>query len=235
MDDVQILVVDDDEAVRDSLRRSLSFEGYAVRTAVDGVEALAEVEAQMPDLVILDVQMPRMDGLEVCRRLRAGGHDVPVLMLTARDATSDRVTGLDVGADDYLPKPFALEELLARLRALLRRSAARAATQHVMRFADLVMDTQTREVTRGGVPLTLTRTEHALLELLMQHPRQVLSRAQILSDVWGYGYDNGSNTLEVYVGYLRRKLEAGGGSRLLHNVRGVGYQLREIPTPTPGS
>lgn len=232
MGDVQILVVDDDEAVRDSLRRSLSFEGYDVRTAVDGVDALAAVEAHAPDVVVLDLQMPRMDGLEMCRRLRAGGHDVPVLMLTARDGTRDRVTGLDVGADDYLPKPFALEELLARLRALLRRSGARAATAHVLRFADLVMDTDTREVTRAGVPLTLTRTEYSLLELLLLHPRQVLSRTQILRDVWGYEYDNGSNTLEVYVGYLRHKLEASGGGRLLHNVRGVGYVLRE-PTTSP--
>lgn len=231
MGDVQILVVDDDEAVRDSLRRSLSFEGYGVRTAVDGVDALAQIEAQLPDAVVLDLQMPRMDGLETCRRLRAGGHDVPVLMLTARDGTRDRVTGLDVGADDYLPKPFALEELLARLRALLRRSGARATTVHVLRFADLVMDTGTREVNRAGVPLTLTRTEHSLLELLLLHPRQVLSRAQILQDVWGYGYDTGTNTLEVYVGYLRQKMEAAGGARLLHNVRGVGYVLREPSTP----
>jgi len=231
MGDVQVLVVDDDEAVRDSLRRSLSFEGYSVRTAVDGVDALAQIEAQPPDAVVLDLQMPRMDGLEMCRHLRAGGHDVPVLMLTARDGTRDRVTGLDVGADDYLPKPFALEELLARLRALLRRSGARAATARVLRFADVVMDTGTREVSRAGVPLTLTRTEHSLLELLLLHPRHVLSRAQILQDVWGFGYDNGSNTLEVYVGYLRTKMEAAGGARLLHNVRGVGYVLRESPTP----
>ena len=232
MSDVQVLVVDDDEAVRDSLRRSLTFEGYDVRTAVDGVDALAAVEAQSPDVVVLDLQMPRMDGLEMCRRLRAGGHDVPVLMLTARDGTRDRVTGLDVGADDYLPKPFALEELLARLRALLRRSGARAATAHVLRFADLVMDTETRDVTRAGVPLSLTRTEHSLLELLLLHPRQVLSRTQLLRDVWGYDYDNGSNTLEVYVGYLRHKLESAGGARLLHNVRGVGYVLREPVTST---
>lgn len=227
MGGVQILVVDDNAAVRDSLRRSLSFEGYEVRTAEDGLEALDAAQEHMPDAIVLDLQMPRLDGLETCRRLRARGDDVPVLMLTARDGTRDRVTGLDVGADDYLPKPFALEELLARLRALLRRSAARAGERRSLRFADLTMDTGTREVTRAGVPLTLTRTEHSLLELFLLNPRQVLSRTQILRDVWGYDHDTGSNTLDVYIGYLRHKTEENGGPRLLHNVRGVGYALRE--------
>jgi two-component system response regulator MprA len=227
MGEVQILVVDDNAAVRDSLRRSLTFEGYDVRTAGDGLEALDAAQEHMPDAIVLDLQMPRLDGLETCRRLRARGDDVPVLMLTARDGTRDRVTGLDVGADDYLPKPFALEELLARLRALLRRSGARAGAQRTLQFADVTMDTGTREVARAGVALTLTRTEHSLLELFLLNPRQVLSRAQILHDVWGYEHDTGSNTLDVYIGYLRHKMEDRGGPRLLHNVRGVGYALRE--------
>lgn len=231
MGGVQILVVDDNAAVRDSLRRSLTFEGYEVRTAEDGLEALDAAQEHMPDAIVLDLQMPRLDGLETCRRLRARGDDVPVLMLTARDGTRDRVTGLDVGADDYLPKPFALEELLARLRALLRRSAARAGDLRSLRFADLTMDTGTREVTRAGVPLALTRTEHSLLELFLLNPRQVLSRTQILRDVWGYDHDTGSNTLDVYIGYLRHKTEEHGGPRLLHNVRGVGYALRENGSP----
>jgi two-component system response regulator MprA len=235
MGDVQILVVDDDAAVRESLRRSLTFEGYDVRTAADGLEALDAVHQHTPDAIVLDVQMPRLDGLETCRRLRSRGDDVPVLMLTARDGTRDRVTGLDVGADDYLPKPFALEELLARLRALLRRSAARAGAQRSLQFADLTMDTGTREVTRAGVPLTLTRTEHSLLELFLLNPRQVLSRNQILRDVWGYDFDTGSNTLDVYIGYLRHKTEERGGTRLLHNVRGVGYALRETGSSVAAS
>jgi two-component system response regulator MprA len=235
MGDVQILVVDDDAAVRESLRRSLTFEGYDVRTAADGLEALDAAHQHPPDAIVLDVQMPRLDGLETCRRLRSRGDDVPVLMLTARDGTRDRVTGLDVGADDYLPKPFALEELLARLRALLRRSAARAGAQRSLQFADLTMDTGTREVTRAGVPLTLTRTEHSLLELFLLNPRQVLSRNQILRDVWGYDFDTGSNTLDVYIGYLRHKTEERGGARLLHNVRGVGYALRETGSSVAAS
>ena len=223
---MRVLVVDDDPAVRDSLRRSLTFEGYTVQTAGDGAQALAVVVADRPDVIVLDLQMPVIGGLETCRRLRSAGDDVPVLMLTARDGTRDRVTGLDAGADDYLPKPFALEELLARLRALLRRAAVVAAGTTVLRFEDLELNTGTREATRAGRPLTLTRTEHALLELFLRHPRQVLSRQQILSDVWGYDFDPGSNTLEVYVGYLRRKTEEHNPERLVHNVRGVGYTLR---------
>ncbi|MGF1663446.1 MAG: response regulator transcription factor [Kineosporiaceae bacterium] len=223
----EILVVDDDPAVLASLERTLAFEGYAVRTAVDGSAALAAVAAAPPDAVVLDLQMPRVDGLEVCRRLRAQGSRVPVLVLTARDATSDRITGLGAGADDYLPKPFALEELLARIRSLLRR-AARATTpgDDVLRFDDLVLDPRTREVTREGRAVDLTRTEHDLLEVLLRHPRQVLPRRLLVEQVWGADARLVSNTVEVYVGYLRRKLEAAGEPRLVHTVRGVGYVLR---------
>lgn len=220
-------MVDDDAAVRDSLRRTLTFEGYQVLTAADGAEALRLVAEHAPEAILLDLQMPVLDGMETCRRLRAAGDDTPVLMLTARDGTRDRVTGLDAGADDYLSKPFALEELLARLRALLRRSRVHAADAERLALADLVMDTGTREVTRAGQEVTLTRTEFELLALFLTHPRQVLTRAQILRDVWGFEHDPGSNTLDVYVGYLRRKLEADGSSRLLHTVRGVGFVLRD--------
>lgn len=224
---MHVLVVDDDPDVRDSLRRSLTFEGYTVTMAPDGEQALASVATNRPDLVVLDLQMPVLGGLETCRRLRAQGDDIPVLMLTARQGTRDRVTGLDAGADDYLPKPFALEELLARIRALLRRTATNAAkNSEVLRFEDLELDTATRETTRAGRPISLTRTEHALLELFLRHPRQVLTRQQILSEVWGYDFDPGSNTLEVYIGYLRRKTEEHNSQRLVHNVRGVGYTLK---------
>jgi len=223
---VKVLVVDDDPDVRDSLRRSLTFEGYAVSTAADGLQALDAVAADRPDVVVLDLQMPVLGGLEACRRLRKQGNDVPVLMLTARDATRDRVTGLDAGADDYLPKPFALEELLARLRALARRYLAVRDDDPVLRYEDLELDTTTYEATRAGRPIALTRTEHQLLELFLRHPRQVLTRGQILADVWGYDFDPGSNTLDVYIGYLRRKTEEPNPVRLLQNVRGVGYVLR---------
>ncbi|SDG80088.1 two-component system, OmpR family, response regulator MprA [Lentzea fradiae] len=230
---MRILVVDDDRAVRESLRRSLQFNGYQVETAGDGMQALESVTAARPDAMVLDVMMPRLDGLEVCRRLRSTGDDLPILVLTARDAVSDRVSGLDAGADDYLPKPFALEELLARLRALLRRAAHddAAATQSaaVLKFADLELDPSTRDVRRGARPISLTRTEFALLELLLAHPRQVLTRSRILEDVWGYDFPTSGNALEVYVGYLRRKTEADGEPRLIHTVRGVGYVLRETP------
>jgi two-component system response regulator MprA len=226
---VRVLVVDDDPDVRDSLRRSLTFEGYEVRTAGDGMQALDAIAAERPDVVVLDLQMPVLGGLEACRRLRKQGSDVPVLMLTARQATRDRVTGLDAGADDYLPKPFALEELLARLRALARRFTASAAAAEVLTFADLTLDTATREVHRAGHPISLTRTEFQLLELFLRHPRQVLTRRQILAEVWGYDFEPGSNTLEVYVGYLRRKTEEHHPVRLLQNIRGVGYALRETP------
>ncbi|NUT95907.1 MAG: response regulator transcription factor [Saccharothrix sp.] len=229
---MRILVVDDDRAVRESLRRSLQFNGYQVDLAGDGQQALEAVVAQRPDAMVLDVMMPRLDGLEVCRRLRSTGDDLPILVLTARDAVSDRVSGLDAGADDYLPKPFALEELLARLRALLRRAAADAAAESagtVFKFADLELDPNTRDVRRGDRPISLTRTEFALLELFLAHPKQVLTRGRILEDVWGYDFPTSGNALEVYVGYLRRKTEADGEPRLLHTVRGVGYVLRETP------
>jgi two-component system response regulator MprA len=226
---MRVLVVDDDPDVRDSLSRSLRFEGYTVTTAADGEQALARLADERPDVLVLDLQMPVLGGLETCRRLRLQGDDIPVLMLTARDGTRDRVTGLDAGADDYLPKPFALEELLARLRALLRRSTAGGTGRQgseVLTYEDLELDTGTREARRAGHPMNLTRTEHALLELFLRNPRQVLTRQQILSEVWGYDFDPGSNTLEVYVGYLRRKTEEHNRTRLVHNVRGVGYSLR---------
>ena len=223
---MQILVVDDDAAVRDSLRRALQLEGYDVQLAGDGTEALARLEGKGDaDAVVLDVLMPQVDGLEVCRRLRATGNAVPVLMLTARDEVSDRVAGLDAGADDYLVKPFALEELLARLRALLRRT--NGASTNVLRFSDLELDPGTREVLRGGEPIELTRTEFSLLELFLLNPRQVLTRSIIFERVWGYDFGLGSNSLDVYIGYLRRKLEQSGRPRLIQTVRGVGYALRE--------
>ncbi|HEY3604479.1 MAG TPA: response regulator transcription factor [Sporichthyaceae bacterium] len=228
---MRILVVDDDRAVRESLRRSLTFNGYEVDLAADGAAALGQITAARPDALILDVMMPRMGGLEACRALRATGDDVPILVLTARDAVADRVAGLDAGADDYLPKPFALEELLARLRALLRRSSNDNDDDAagLLTFADLSMNTSTREVHRGEHDLKLTRTEFALLELFLRHPRQVLSRERILEEVWGFDFPTTANSLEVYVGYLRRKTEAEGGPRLVHTVRGVGYVLRETP------
>ncbi|HCT78904.1 MAG TPA: DNA-binding response regulator [Micromonosporaceae bacterium] len=230
---MRILVVDDDRAVRESLRRSLQFNGYQVELASDGQQALDAVLSARPDAMVLDVMMPRLDGLEVCRRLRSTGDDLPILVLTARDMVSDRVAGLDAGADDYLPKPFALEELLARLRALLRRAISdRDGVEHSsppLRFADLEMDVGTREVRRGERSISLTRTEFALLELLLSHPKQVLTRGRILEEVWGYDFPTSGNALEVYVGYLRRKTEAAGEPRLIHTVRGVGYVLRETP------
>lgn len=228
---VRILVVDDDRAVRESLRRSLSFNGYSVELAHDGVEALDKIATERPDALVLDVMMPRLDGLEVCRRLRSTGDDLPILVLTARDSVSERVAGLDAGADDYLPKPFALEELLARMRALLRRTKPEddAAGSVPLRFSDLALDPATREVTRGQRQISLTRTEFALLEMLIANPRRVLTRSRILEEVWGFDFPTSGNALEVYVGYLRRKTEAGGEPRLIHTVRGVGYVLRETP------
>jgi two-component system response regulator MprA len=224
---VKILVVDDERAVRESLQRALELEGYDIELAADGREALARLEngEPQPDAVILDVLMPVVDGLEVCRRLRRAGNRVPVLMLTARDEIEDRVAGLDAGADDYVPKPFALEELLARVRALLRRT--NAGSDDVLRFADLELDPGTREVRRNGDSIELTRTEFALLELFMMNPRQVLTRSIIFERVWGYDFGFASNSLDVYIGYLRRKTEAGGKPRLIQTVRGVGYALRE--------
>jgi two-component system response regulator MprA len=222
---MRVLVVDDDPAVSGALNRALRLEGYEVSLAVDGPQALEEVAIRPPDAMILDIGLPGIDGIEVCRRLRAADSDMPVLMLTARDAINDRVQGLDVGADDYLVKPFALAELLARLRALLRRRPDDAGD--VLRFADLSLDPVTREASRGDRHFTLTRIEFDLLELLLRHPRQVLTRELILDRVWGYTFDSGTNSLAVYVGYLRRKTEAGDEPRLIHTARGVGYVLRE--------
>ncbi|TML23262.1 MAG: response regulator transcription factor [Actinobacteria bacterium] len=223
---MRILVVDDEPAVRDSLRRALELEGYEVDLAVDGEAALAHLAQPMhPDAVILDILMPGVGGLEVCRRIRASGDEVPVLILTARAEIDSRVAGLDAGADDYLPKPFALAELLARLRALLRRSSNGA--DGTLRFADLELEPGTREVRRAGDPIELTRTEFSLLELFLRNPRQVLTRSIIFERVWGYDFGPSSNSLDVYIGYLRRKTEAGGKPRLIHTVRGVGYALRD--------
>jgi two-component system, OmpR family, response regulator MprA len=222
---VKILVVDDERAVRESLRRALELEGYEIDLAEDGEEALRRIQSQPePDAVILDVLMPGVDGLEVCRRLRGAGSRLPVLMLTARVEIENRVAGLDAGADDYLTKPFALDELKARLRALLRRTTDGAG--EMLRFADLELDPGTREVRRAGEPIELTRTEFSLLELFMRNPRQVLTRSIIFERVWGYDFGYASNSLDVYIGYLRRKTEAGGRPRLIQTVRGVGYALR---------
>ncbi|MCU7729187.1 response regulator transcription factor [Actinoplanes sp. KI2] len=233
---MRILVVEDDAAVRDSLARTLRFEGHRVDTAADGVEALDAVREAEPDAMILDVSMPRLDGLQTCRLLRADGVVLPILMLTARDSVGDRVAGLDAGADDYLVKPFALQELLARLRALLRRSVLTAppgpsepAGDDWLTFADVRLDPTTREVWRGARALRLTRTEFAILEAFLRHPRQVLTRAALFEQVWGYDFGESSNSIHVYLGYLRRKLEAEGEPRLLHTVRGVGFALREEP------
>jgi len=222
----RILVVDDEPAVRESLRRALELEAYDVELASDGEQALGRLAAaDQPDAVILDILMPGVDGLEVCRRIRSDGNGVPVLMLTAQAEVDSRVAGLDAGADDYLPKPFALAELLARLRALLRRSGGESTD--AIRFADLELDPGTREVRRAGDAIELTRTEFSLLELFLRNPRQVLTRSIIFERVWGFDFGPTSNSLDVYIGYLRRKTEAGGKPRLIHTVRGVGYALRE--------
>jgi two-component system, OmpR family, response regulator MprA len=226
---MRVLVVDDDSHVRDSLALSLEFEGYSVVTAPDGAQALRTVTTERPDLMIVDVLMPGIDGLETCRRLRAEGSRIPILMLTARDALGDRVTGLDAGADDYLVKPFALEELLARVRALLRPARRQERAQPrdgVLRFQDLELDPGTREVFRGKRSISLTPTEFDLLALLMSSPRQVLTRAHLQREIWGH--EPNTNNLDVYVGYLRRKTEAGGEPRLVHTVRGVGYVLKSL-------
>jgi two-component system response regulator MprA len=222
---MRVLVVDDDPAVSGALNRALRLEGYEVSLAADGPTALEEIAVRPPEAVVLDIGLPGIDGLEVCRRMRAAADDTPVLMLTARDAVSDRVEGLDVGADDYLVKPFALAELLARLRALLRRRPTDS--DEVLRFSDLSLDPVTREAQRRERSFTLTRIEYDLLELLLRHPRQVLTRELILDRVWGYTFDSGTNSLAVYIGYLRRKTELEGEPRLIHTARGVGYVLRE--------
>lgn len=231
---MKILVVDDEPAVRDSLRRALQLEGYDVELAADGQEALDRLagdraggrDSDGVDALVLDVSMPRLDGLEACRRLRSGGNSLPVVMLTARDEVADRVAGLDAGADDYVVKPFALDELLARLRALLRRVTP-TEDGELLRFADLELDPSTRDVHRRGDRIELTRTEFALLELFLLNPRQVLTRSVIFERVWGYDFGFGSNSLDVYIGYLRRKTEQDGKPRLIQTIRGVGYALRE--------
>ncbi len=225
---MQILVVDDDQAVRDSLARSLSYTGSDVQTAADGIEALAKLASYTPDAIVMDVMMPRLDGLETTKMLRESGNEVPILILTARDAVGDRVDGLDAGADDYMVKPFALDELLARLRALTRRAKpATEAEARTLQFQDLILDPQHREVTRGGHHISLTRTEFALLNVFMENPRKVLERNTLLNEVWGFEFPTTANSLEVYIGYLRRKTEVGGLPRLIHTVRGIGYVLRE--------
>ena len=221
----RVLVVDDEDAIRRALERALELEGYVVEQASDGQEALERIGHSVPDLVVLDVLMPNIDGLETCRRVRALEISVPVLMLTARDAVSDRVEGLDAGADDYLVKPFALAELLARVRALLRRSEN--GSSDTLALGDLTVNVGTREVARAGRPIELTRTEFNLLELFMRNPRQVLTRSQIFERVWGYDFGASSNSLDVYIGYLRRKTESDGEARVIQTVRGVGYALRE--------
>jgi two-component system response regulator MprA len=223
----RVLVVDDEPAVRRALERALRLENYDVELASDGEEALDALATRPADVVILDILMPRLDGLEVARRLRQSGDRTPILMLTARDGVDDRVTGLDVGADDYLVKPFALRELQARLRALLRRSGDGAAEGEVLDYADLVLDPIAHEVRRGDRLIELSKTEFLLLELFMRHPRQVLTRSTIFENVWGYDFGPTSNALGVYMGYLRRKTEEGGEPRLLHTVRGIGYVLRD--------
>jgi two-component system response regulator MprA len=221
---VRILVVDDDHAVCRSIDRALRLEGYEVDTVASGGQALEAVASNSPDALVLDLQLPDVDGLAVCRRIREAGDDIPILMLTARHGIDDRVQGLDAGADDYLVKPFALEELLARLRALLRRRFE--SEGGVLRFGELTLDLASREAHRGARAFTLTRIEFDLLELFLRHPRQVLTREVLLNRVWGFDFDSGTNSLAVYVGYLRRKTEAGGEPRCIHTVRGVGYVLR---------
>jgi two-component system response regulator MprA len=222
----RILVVDDEPALRQALARALSLERYGVSLAIDAAHALDLLARESYDAIVLDILMPGMDGLELCRHLRRAGDRTPVLMLTAREGIDDRVAGLDAGADDYLAKPFALRELMARVRALLRRGSAPEESGQVLTYADLTLDPLAYEVHRGARELMLTRTEFRLLELFMRHPRQVLTRTVIMEHVWGYDFGASSNSLGVYIGYLRRKTEAGGEPRLVHTVRGVGYVLR---------
>ncbi len=221
-----IAIVDDDAAIRTALGRALRMENYDIELFEDGLSALKSIQLRAPDAIVLDLQLPDIDGLEICRRIRRSGDTTPILMLTARDAVNDRVAGLDVGADDYLVKPFDLAELLARLRALLRRHNVGEGEGAVLRFEDLTLNPQTRQVHRGTRGIELTKIEFDLLELFLQHPRQVLTRDQILDLVWGYNFDSGTNSLAVYIGYLRRKLEEGNEPRLIQTVRGVGYALR---------
>ncbi|MFZ5644858.1 MAG: response regulator transcription factor [Bacillota bacterium] len=225
---MNIVVIDDDPRITALLKRALSFEGYSASVAANGIEGLNMVTAGNPDLVVLDIMMPGLDGWEVCRRIRAE-KDVPVLMLTARDEVADRVKGLDIGADDYLVKPFALEEFLARVRALLRRKKVSTGAAGILSFSDLMINTGTRQVLRGNRELRLTAKEYDLLIYFMENSRQVLTRDMLMERVWGYDYGGESNVLEVYVNMLRQKLEEDGEKRLIHTVRGVGYVLRESP------
>ena len=224
MQNIRILVVDDDPEIASFIRRGLAYEGYSVDTAADGNEALSKARDREPDLVILDIMMPGIDGIEVAKRLRAGG-EVPIIMLTARGTTADKVAGLESGADDYLVKPFEFDELLARIRALLRRHQTKEG--EILHFRDVTLDTTAREVTRGNERIELTTQEFDLLELFLRHPRQVLKRSLIYERVWGYDFEGESNVIEVYIRYLRSKLEVGGKPRLIHTVRGVGYVLKE--------
>jgi two-component system response regulator MprA len=226
MENGKLLVVEDDERVREAVARALRFEGYDVHTAIDGNDALLRIADLAPDAIVLDVLMPGTDGLEVCRRLRARGDATPVLMLTARHEVSDRVAGLDAGADDYLVKPFALDELLARLRALLRRTSISDGDGEELRAGDLSLDPQRREAWRGDRELGLTKTEFDLLELLLANANIVVTRDTIYERIWGYEFETSSKSLDVYIGYLRRKTEAGGEPRVIRTVRGVGYMLR---------
>lgn len=222
-----ILVIDDDEKIISMLRRGLAFEGYDVLTAPNGAEGLKQVLANEPDLIVLDVMMPVLDGFEVCHRLREGGSKVPILMLTAKDEVEHRVKGLDLGADDYLVKPFALEEMLARVRALLRRkSGAEEMEEHKLSFEDIIMDLDSREVLRSGKRIDLTTKEFELLHLFLQNPKRVLSRDLIMDKIWGYDYSGESNVLEVYIAMLRQKTEEHGGKRIIQTIRGAGYILR---------
>jgi two-component system response regulator MprA len=223
----RLLVADDDPAVRQALERALRFEGYLVDLACDGLDAIEQISRTKPDLVLLDVMMPRLSGVEACRRLRTAGDQTAVLMLTARDALPDRVAGLDAGADDYLVKPFALQELLARVRALLRRTTVAHGQEDMLRVDDLTLSRRSRQVRRDGTSIELTRTEFELLQTLLEHQGQVLTRGQLFEHVWGCDLDQSSNSLDVYIGYLRRKLESGGRSRLVHTVRGVGFVVRD--------
>jgi two-component system response regulator MprA len=223
---MRVLVVDDERPVREAIERALKLEGYEVLLAQDGSDAIKTFTETPTDAIVLDIMMPNVDGIEVCRRIRAAGDSTPILLLTARDAVEDRVRGLDAGADDYLVKPFALAELLARLRALLRRTVPNG-DKHVLKFSDLSLNGETRDVRRGDRPITLTRTEFLLLELFLRNPKRVLTRDVIFDRVWGYDFGPDSNSLEVYIGYLRKKTEAGGESRLIHTVRGVGYVMNE--------
>ena len=226
---VRIMIADDEAAIRESLERVLQVEGYDTSTVANGLAVLDGVGGDAPDLLILDVMMPRLGGLETCRRLRAAGRDLPVLMLTARDQVSDRVAGLDAGADDYLPKPFATEELLARVRALLRRRTPTDGESQILSFADVRLDPDRFEAWRGGRPLRLTRTEFFLLEVLVRNATRVLTRGALFEAIWGFDMSLTSNNLQVYVSYLRRKMEAEGEPRLIYTLRGLGYTLREIP------